>query len=289
MNAKNLSKVGIGLTLTALALSGGLAVSTSCSGGSGSGGSAGSGSGGSGGGSGGSTSPGTCADAPTDGVNFCNGKAQGIMAGYAFIALGASDTATDPVCAEDPAKPEVTRPISAPPSGECVGGGTCPTTGRTMWKATDSLCITGSIPVVTGGDYTSNWGLQIGINTSVPPADSSGNGQTLGQVASNAGGFTHMTFTTNGTVAPTGSAIRAFVHLVSQKCTDNPYCATMQASGKAMTLTSFNTACWDGSGTALKATDIPNIDKIGIQISSDTSNPYVVTDYCLTGIQFDSN
>ena len=133
-------------------------------------------------------------------------------------------------------------------------------------------------------DYTDNWGLQIAVNVFDPPATDAGSG-TLGKT------YTHMTFTATGTITPTpgNTNIRAIIHLVSQGCNDNPYCAILQASGTPMTLTSFNTACWDGSGTMLKASDIPNIDKVGIQISSDTGNAYTVTDYCLLGIQFDNN
>jgi hypothetical protein len=287
MNSMNLSKVGISLTVTALALFGGLAISVSCSdsgsGGSGGNGTGGSGAGGDNGGSGGSGG-GSCAQPGDDAVNFCDGKAQGVLAGYAYIALGAADAATAPVCAEDPNDLTVTRLITAPPAGSCdAAGKTCPTTGHTVWNATDKLCITGSIPKVVGGDYKGNWGLQIGVNTKDPPAtDSTG---TLGKT------YTHMTFTTTGTVEPTNTAIRAVIHLVDMACDADPYCATMSASGKAMTLTSFNTECW-GPTTAAKtltAADIPNIDKIGIQISSDTTNNYTVTDFCLTGIQFDSN
>ena len=104
MNARNYSKVLFGMTGMGLALCGALAFSVSCAGGSGgSGGSSGnSGSGGSAGdngGSGGSGSGGSgggssdCPAAPSDNeVNFCSGRAQGAMTGYAYIALGASDT-----------------------------------------------------------------------------------------------------------------------------------------------------------------------------------------------------
>ena len=280
MNAKILSKVSVGLTLTALALCGAVAVSASCAGGggtAGSGGNAGSGSGGSGGsGGGGSTGTTTCQAAPgADAVNFCNGKAQGVMAGYAYIALGAADTASDPKCAPDSANTAVTQAITkATP---------CPTTGTTVWKAADSLCISGTIPKVVGGDYTGNWGLQIGVNTIDPPATSAGSG-TLGKT------YSTISVTTTGTVAPTNTAIRVVIHTVDMAADANPYCATMSKSGAVITLTSFNTECWGPTATAktLAATDIPNIDKIGVQISSDITNEYTVTDYCVTGITFGS-
>lgn len=279
MNAKNVSRIGIGLslTLTALLLCGAPVLTTSCAGGESDGGSSGGGQGGGGqggSGQGGSTGAG-CVDPAGDAVNFCNGKAQGVMAGYAYIALGKLDTATDPVCAPDSAVPDTTRAITA----EGTDPGPCPTTGTTKWKAADSLCISGKIPVVTGGDYTSNWGLQIGVNTIDPPATSAGSG-TLNKT------YSTIALSYTGTIAPENKAIRAVIHLVSMAADANPYCATIQSSGKVMDLTSFNTACWDGSGTKLTAADIPNIDKIGIQISSDVTNEYNVTDFCLTGIQF---
>lgn len=291
MNARKFLNVRVSLTVTALALCGAVGMSsmtTSCASSSSSGGSAGSSNGGStsnGGTSGGNggaagSGSGTCSDPANDAVNFCNGKAQGVLTGYAYIALGSQDTALDPKCATDPKNPTTTQQITnATP---------CPSTGTTVWNTTSALCITGTIPAVTtpsgstSPDYTSDWGLQIGMNTVDPPATSAGSG-TLGKT------YTHMTYTTTGSITPTNQAIRAIIHLVSMGTTDNPYCATMSASGKAMTLTSFNTACWDGTGTALKATDIPNIDKIGIQISSDVTNSYTVSNYCLTGVQFDNN
>jgi hypothetical protein len=154
----------------------------------------------------------------------------------------------------------------------------------TVWKASDSLCMSGSIPPVAGGDYKGNWGLQIGVNTIDPPATAAGSG-TLGTT------YSTIALTTTGTVSPANQAIRVIIHVVNMAPTaknpdNNPYCATMASSGQVKTLTSFNTACWDGTGDSLAVTDIPNIDKIGIQISSDTAGTYAVTDYCLTGIQF---
>ena len=252
------------------------------------------GSGGAGGsGCGGSGS--SCAVAPAYSVNFCYGQAQGLFQGYAYIELGAQDSATDPVCAEDPKQPTVTRTIGAPPDNSCTGGQTCPTTGRTVWNATDKLCITGSMPVVTASDYKHNWGLQIGMNTSAPPAAEGG--QTFGEMHPGAS-YSSMTVTYSGDVTPTNTAIRVILHTkgMAADCSDNPYCATLSASGKTLTLSSFNTACWDGSGTDFNPTDsdsdgkhlngLQNIDKIGIQISSDDKKAYTATNFCLTSIVF---
>jgi hypothetical protein len=294
MNARKFLNVRVSFTVSALALVGAFAfaaMTTSCAGnGGGGGGSAGSGNGGNigggnGGNSGGTTGgggAGTCSDPAADATNFCNGKAQGVLKGYAYIALGKGDTATDPKCAEDSTKPTVTRPIT---SADNTPSGACPTTGTTVWKASDSLCISGTVPPVVGSDYKGYWGLQIGVNTVDPPATAAGSG-TLGTT------YSTIALTTTGTISPTNQQIRVIIHVVNMAATaknpdNNPYCATMSASGKVLNLTSFNTACWDPStGDSLSASDIPNIDKIGIQISSDTATTYTVTDYCLTGIQF---
>jgi len=306
MNARNSTIVKVSLALASLAMCIAFGIfAASCAngdtGGGGNGGSTGTGGGGpSAGGStgnGGSTGGGGT-------VTFADGRAQGPMTGYAFLSLGPSDTATSPVCAEDPNNPTNTRPIAGPPVGSCDAvGKTCPTTGMTVWSDKAKLCISGSIPIVVNSDYKSNWGLQIGVNTSDPPADTSGNGQTLGQVTSNAA-YTSITLTTTGSVTPANTAIRTEIHLVDQTCTEYSYCASMK-SGTATLLTSFNTNCWNGStcgstplctGAAgedttkcckqLQASDIAKIDKIGIQISSDVTNDYAVTDFCLTGIAF---
>ena len=324
MNAQKFSEVRVGLTLTAVALCGALVVSVSCAGsgggsggagGNGGGGSGGSGGGGGGGGSGGS---GSCpADPGTSAANFCNGKAQGALQGYAYIALGPEDSSSDPVCAEDPKDLTKTRPIGGPPVGQCDAAGvTCPTTGTTVWNAVDQLCISGKIPKVKDStDYQADWGLEIAMNTSDPPADTNGNGKTLGQVTSDASSFSTIALTTSGSVtADSGSstmpAIRIAIHTVSQGCALwNPYCATMSASDKAVVLTSFNTQCWNGSKCPasapscftcngdtdclenkccdqLTASDIPNIDKVGVEIISDLKEAYTVANYCLKAITF---
>ena len=149
-----------------------------------------------------------------------------------------------------------------------------------MWKNEGDLCISGSIPKVVGGDYKSNWGLQIGVNTADPPATAAGAG-TLGKT------YSTIALTYTGTVAPDNKAIRAVIHLVSQGCSDDPYCATICSRARRWTSPrSTPSAGASAGGATLTAADIPNIDKIGIQISSDVTNDYTVNDFCLTGIQF---
>jgi hypothetical protein len=325
MNARFLSMFRVGLTVTAVTLCGAMVLSTGTGCGSSNGGGTGNntstggtggtggagGEGGGGGSTGGAGSTG-CADPAANSVNFCDGKAQGAMQGYSYVSLGVLDGISTPVCAEDPNDLTKTRPITAPDVGKCEQEGkTCPRTGHTVWSSPDKLCITGGkIPKVvtpsgaTSPDYKSAWGLQIGVNTGDPPA--ADGGKTLGEIVSDASSLQTITLATEGSVTPTGAAVRVVIHLKSMGCTWNPYCSTWSASGN--TLASFNTQCWNGSKCGsttkscfscaddaacldnccdvLKAEDIPNIDKIGIQISADTGKEYSTDSFCLTGITF---
>jgi hypothetical protein len=58
-------------------------------------------------------------------------------------------------------------------------------------------------------------------------------------------------------------------------------------TGSALTITSFTTTCYDTAkpGTALTAADVPNIDKVGVQVSSGTA-AISVSKFCITGITF---
>ena len=285
MNARKFFNVRVSLTVTALALGGALvfsAMTTSCAG-SGSGGAGGSGptgSGGStGGAAGGSSGSGSCGAAPSGGsVNFCNGKAQGAMTGYGWVALGSLDVISDPTCDTD--KHLITK------------ANACGTT--TNWNSSDGLCASASIPALPSpaaqADYDANWGIEIGVNTSEPPAASGGT--TLG------GSYTGVTFTVTGTY-PTGG-LRAQVHRKGDG--DNGvFCANM-TSGTKISLDQFSTQCWTGcpggpqapaglnttSGTcyALTAADVPNIDHAHVQVYS-TSAAITVNNLCLKSIVFE--
>jgi len=212
------------------------------------------------------------------------------MTGYAYIAMGIKDVATSPVCQDDLTKSD-TRQITAPTKGVCMEDGkTCPTKGRTVWADANKLCITGSVPLVDTS--YADWGLQIGSNTSSPPAAEGGT--TLGENTDSAASYTTITATTSGTITPAKKAtnkatIRIVIHLKSMTCTEDPYCATME-SGTPIKLTSFSTACWSSSCTGtckkLTADDIPNIDKIGVQICADDKDAYTADPFCLEKIEF---
>lgn len=250
-------------------------VSTGGSGGSGgssggSGGKSGSivsgGSSGSNGGAVGGSSTSSTGSTSSSSVSFSYGKASGAINGYAWVALGAQDTLTSPTCDNSIAGGSTSTPITS----------TSPCMNVTSWSSSNALCISGTIPAVVGGDYDNNWGIQIGVNSSQPPATSTA--YTLGK------SYAKVTFSLTGTVTPTNTAIRGMLHRLGDADTTT-YCATIR-SGTAVSITAFNTACWDGTGTSLTAADVPHIDKVGVQVSSDVSNAYTISNFCLTGIAF---
>lgn len=263
MNAQKVTKIGIGLTWMALALCGALAVNASCAGGGDSnGGAGGNGNGGSGqggSGSGGSSGTGTCDPAATgNATNFCNGKAQGLFQGWGWVALGKLDTITDPTC--DTAKAAITKDV--------------PCTTTTNWSSNNGLCMSGSIPALPATpvqtDYDDNWGIQIGVNSSEPP------GTTIALTSA-----ASVTFTVSGTPM---TGLRAMLHRAGDS-DSTTYCANM-TSGTKISITAFNTKCWDSSGTALTSADLSKIDKAGVQVSS-TASAITVTNLCLNSIVFE--
>ncbi|MGD0837530.1 MAG: hypothetical protein ABSB49_12890 [Polyangia bacterium] len=298
MNARFISTIRFGLAGTALTFCGALALTTGggCAGGGSGGGSTNeggssgtAGSSGSGNTTGSSTSTpgGTGSCTPTsDNICFANGQASGggqlasAVSGYGWVALGAQDTITSPVCATNPSAPSTTQPITE--------ANACPTTGMAVWSANTGLCINGSIPEVTGADYTDNWGLQIGMNINKDAVS------TLG-----VGSYTKVSFAFTDNVTPSGAQIRAEIHVkgdsnLEAPSTDQNYCLVIEP-GTAVSLAAFNTECWEGgtpvligtAGTYTSLSDaVKNIDKIGIQISSDATSAYTVNNFCWTGITF---
>jgi hypothetical protein len=259
MNARFLSKVRVGLTVTAMGLCGAYALSTNtgCAGG-GDGGSAGNTPTGTGGAGGGGSTGSSCS-AGADTVCFKDGQASGPMAGYGWVALGILDSISDPVCDTGAITKEK------------------PCTTQTKWNASDAVCISGKIPALPASpvqkDYDDNWGLQIGVNSAEPPADKGG--ATLNK--------TYKTITFNVSGSPT-TGLRGELHRKGddEKVT---YCATFK-SGEKVTLTAFNTKCWgDATTVLLTEADIPNIDKVGIQVSSGSS-AIDVTNLCLKSVEF---
>jgi len=197
----------------------------------------------------------TAANSGTTVTIGTNGKATGAMSGWASVALGSLDTITDPTC-----------------------GGTAitfaaPCTTTTTWSAS-GVCVSGTVPVLpaapTDADYTANWGLSVGVDSTAP----AGNG--LGQ------SFTSVTITVTGT--PTTN-LRAVVHIKSDAQTKT-YCAAL-TSGTAIPFASFATDCYNATPTGLLATSsVTNIDHISVQVSSNSTAAITVNNLCITAITF---
>ena len=189
-----------------------------------------------------------------------------MLTGYGWIALGSLDTASAPVC-----------------DNSANGGGTSRTDYQSqplpVERRQDRLdqprqrplhqrhhSQVGTTAGVTGPDYTGNWGLELGVNSN--PTE--GNTVDISKYTK-----VSFAFDTSGiSPAPTG-LIRGEIHVKGHTPADESYCATVTA-GTAASLTAFNTKCWDGTGTNLTTDDMKNIDKMGIQISSDSTNNYAV-------------
>ncbi len=82
------------------------------------------------------------------------------------------------------------------------------------------------------------------------------------------------------------SGLRLEIHRSTDGANTQTYCYDLIQSGKAYKLTDFNTACWDGSGTAFTPADQATIDKVGLQVSSSASAAITVTNLCLHDIKF---
>ncbi|MGB8296484.1 MAG: hypothetical protein WCG85_13740 [Polyangia bacterium] len=188
-------------------------------------------------------------------VTFSTGKAAGAMTGYGWVALGSADSLTDPTCG----------------STQFTSTTNC---AATTWGTANpnGLCMSGAIPALaaTNPDYTGNWGVEVGVNATATP------GGGLGQ------SFSSIAITVSGT--PT-SGLRAMLHRKTDPVGQG-YCAAM-TSGTPIPFTSFNTKCYDtpADGTALTATDVPNIDQVGVQVSSGSA-AITVSSLCITGITF---
>ncbi len=243
--------------LVVLAFGGAMVFSAACSssGGTGNPGTGGSGAGGNGGAGGG-----TACTPGENQVCFKDGKAEGAMTGFGWVALGMLDILTDPTCDTD--------------KHAIDSAHACTTT--TNWSTSNSLCISGTIPALPAmpfqSDYDNNWGIQIGVNTSEPP------GVTLGKTP------TSVTITVSGSPL---TGLRAEAHVKGEPA-GQTYCADLM-SGQAIPFSKFNLECWNGDAAspskALSSDNIQNIDKVGIQVSS-TATEIEVENLCLQSIAF---
>lgn len=204
-------------------------------------------------GTGGSTTPVTTGPTGTT-VTFVKGKASGAMLGYGWVSLGSDDSVSDPKCGTE----EITS------TSKC---------SATTWSTEDSLCISGEIPALpetpTDADYAANWGMSVGVNATEPAG--SGIGQAFKTVA----------ITVTGSPK---SGLRALIHKKGDS-DGTSYCIAL-TSGTALTLTKFATDCYaDTPAKTFAAADIPNIDKVAVQVYSG-STAITVKDLCITKIEF---
>jgi hypothetical protein len=211
-------------------------------------------------GSGGTSSTGGTTTPPNSGtvMTIANGQAQGAMTGFGWVAFGPLDSVTDPTCKS--------------PAGQMVSGTPC---DDTIWSTPSAYCVTGYIPAVpsapTTTDWNNNWGIQIGIGAT--PVS----GGVLGQT------FSGMTVSMTGSPL---AGLRAQVHRRGDPDTTS-YCATF-TSGTAVPFNRFSTVCYDTAnpGTVLAASDVPNVDKVSVQVPSTIGSAITVTKLCLVGITF---
>lgn len=188
------------------------------------------------------------------------------MTGFGFVALGALDTVTSPTCDNSKnggsADDAITKAV--------------PCQATTTWQAKDGLCVTGAVPALPSSpaqsDYDNNWGIQVGFDSSDPA------GEPMGSAASS---YKTITFTVTGSPQ---SGLRAELHRLHDPA-ELSYCANL-TSGKPIALGSFSTQCYGGANDVkLKTEDLPNIDKIGVQVSSGNT-AVSVDELCLTRVSF---
>jgi hypothetical protein len=206
---------------------------------------------------GGSTGAGGTTAPPNAGtvVTIADYQARGAMTGYGWIALGARDVVTDPTCSS--------------PAGPITSDTAC---DDTMWSSPTAYCMSGTLPALptptAQSDYDLNWGIQLGINATPT------NGGTLGQ------SFSAVAISVTGSPS---AGLRAVVHRTGD-AEDATYCSPI-SPGVSVAFTSFNTSCWDNLGTYLPATEVANLDQVGVQVPSTTSS-ISVQNLCVTGITF---
>jgi hypothetical protein len=136
--------------------------------------------------------------------------------------------------------------------------------------ASDSLCITGNVmalpPTPTPADLANDWGCGIGVNLNQGDAGTT----SMTYV------FTGTGITVTTTEVPPCTTARVVVDNAGQD-----YCAPL-TDGAAIPWTTFNTACWDNSGTALAAP--PASVAVKVQFVTSATGPCSYTDFCVTAI-----
>jgi hypothetical protein len=153
---------------------------------------------------------------------------------------------------------------SDPPAGKGTSTATLAADG--------SLCISGQVMALpanpTPADYSNDWGCGIGVNLD----------QAMGMMtAKNPFTLTGTGVTVNVNGVPSCTIARV---VIDQNGATPAYCAPL-TPGVEIPWSKFNTACWDGSGTAL--TGPPSSQALKVQfVTSMTACPF--TNFCLTQV-----
>jgi len=191
---------------------------------------------------------------------------------------GAPDapTATDSTTAMTTCTPvpQSTGGLSCP-NGKCVvgaysGSALADTDGTsTICMSANSLCVAGSTNTSNSTDTATNWGVEFGFDLS--PNSTSTN--LVGVQLAGSG------ISVKLSSLPTGAQARVQVTVAPHY-----YCAVMSAASQTLPWTSFNTACWNNTGTYL--TGAPTAaTQILITVNSEAGVAGSF-DLCVTSLSF---
>jgi hypothetical protein len=133
-----------------------------------------------------------------------------------------------------------------------------------------ALCGMGS--TVTMDAMGKNWGAGIGFNLNQMMATSSASPQINPFTATGSG----ISYTLSSFASAGGMRV-----IVDQGGTD--YCAPITSAMGTVKWSSFNTKCWDNSGTMLSGA--PMATHINFQVNSATSGP-ASFNFCVTAVSF---
>jgi len=143
-----------------------------------------------------------------------------------------------------------------------------PGTSTSTLATGGALCISGTVGQVTGNDYTDDWGCGLSVNLN----QAMGTGTTAG----------FYTLTGTGVIVDTTTVPSCTTaRVVLDQNGTTTYCAAL-TPGVEIPWSTFNTACWNNSGTAL--TGPPTSQAIKIQFVASAMQACPFTNFCVTGM-----
>jgi hypothetical protein len=138
----------------------------------------------------------------------------------------------------------------------------------TATLSTTGLCISGGVMQILNMDYTDDWGCGIGFNVN----------QAMGAMtAKNAYQLTGTGVTVSTSAVPACTTAR----VILDQNGATTYCAPL-TPGVEIPWTSFNTACWNNSGSWLSGP--PTSQAIKVQFVASTMQACPFTNFCITNI-----